>query len=179
VDQVAAALQREVEVVVAEPAVAIVFLATVLLRDDVRDLLREAEGLAAGEDGGVLREVHVRVVPRVVRVAVQALAGRGHGDTHLTVRAEARVQVVHVPELDNVVLELKALGEDPPQRSLVHPVEERRPPGVGVGQRHDVVVDQRVRNALGNDVALVAVQGQRRRVAGVDPGNAGDVQLCH
>src|SRR5690606_10255980 len=112
VDEVTATLHREVEVVVTESTVTVVFLTAMLLRDDVRDLLRETEGLATGEDRGVLGEVHVGVVPTVVGLAVTRLAGGGDRDTHFSVGAKARVEVVHVPELEDVVLQLKALGKD-------------------------------------------------------------------
>jgi hypothetical protein len=169
VNQVAATLHGEVEVVVAEPTVAVVLLATVLLGDDVGDLLRETEGLTAGEHSGVLREVHVRVVPAVVRLAVAGLVGDGHGEAELAVRAEARVKVVDVPELHDVVLDVEALRKHVLQVGLRRTVEERAPARVRVRERHDVVVDERVGDTLADDVALVAVERQRRRVARVDP----------
>src|SRR5581483_11151401 len=51
--------------------------------------------------------------------------------------------------------------------------------GVDVRQRDDVVVVERVRHRLRDDVPLVAVERQRRRVAGVHPWNAGHGQLWH
>src|SRR5207342_3818986 len=102
-----------------------------------------------------------------------------HGHAHLAVGAETGVKVVDVPELDHVVLEVEALRQDAPKGGLVAAVEEGRPPRVGVGQWDDVVVDEWVRDALRDDVALVPVKGKRRRVTGVDPRNARDVQLRH
>src|SRR4029453_11151846 len=67
VDEVAPPVGGEVRVSVPEAAVAVVLLATVLLGDDVGDLLREAERLTAGEHGRVLGQVHVGGRPPVVR----------------------------------------------------------------------------------------------------------------
>ena len=179
VDEVAAPLHREVEVVVAEAAVAVVLLAAVLLGDDVGDLLREPEGLAAGRDADRGGQPHVRVVAAVVGPAVAGLVARGDRDPDLAVGPDAGVEVVDVPELHDVVLELEALREDPLQVRLVGPVEERRPPRVGVRQGDDVVVVERVGDRLGDDVAGVAVERQRRRVARLDPRGAPDRQLSH
>ena len=179
VDEVAAPLHREVEVVVAEAAVAVVLLAAVLLGDDVGDLLREPEGLAAGGDADRGGQPHVRVVAAVVGLAVAGLVARRDRDADLAVGADPRVEVVHVPELDDVVLELEALREDRLQVGLVGPVEERRPPRVGVRQRDDVVVVERVGDRLGDDVPGVAIERQRRRVARLDPWGAPDRQLSH
>ena len=101
----------------------------------------------------------------------------GDGNAHLTVRTEARVEVVDVPELDDVVFEVQALRQDVVQILLVATIEERRPTGVGVRQRNDVVVDERVGDTLGDDVALVTIECKRRCIARVDPWNAGHVEL--
>ena len=118
--------EREVVELVVLPvvdAVAVVRVATVLEHADEGFLLRETEH-PAGVDRGVLRQVHVGVVPGVVGLAVATLVGSGHRHTHLAVRAEHGVVVVDVPELDDVVLEVKAVGEHATKGLLVAAVEE-------------------------------------------------------
>ena len=105
-------------------AVAVVRGATVFQDANEGFLLRETEH-APGVDRRVLGEVHVRVVAGVERTAVSGLVARGYGHTHLAVRAEHGVVVVDVPELDDVVLELKTVGKDATKLLLVGPVEER------------------------------------------------------
>ena len=114
----------ELVVLAVHDAITVVGRPAVLEHADEGFLLRETEH-ATGVDRGVLGQVHVRVVPAVERAAVAGLVARGYGHTHLAVRAKHGVVVIDVPELDDVVLELKAVGEHATKLLLVGAVEER------------------------------------------------------
>jgi hypothetical protein len=87
------------------------------------------------------------------------------------------MKMVHVPELDDVVLELKALRKDVLEVCLGTTVEERTPTRVGVRQRDNVVVHERICDTLRDDVTLVTIKCKRRCIARLDPGDAGHIQL--
>ena len=139
-------------------------------------LLRETKH-AAGVDSGVLRQVHVGVVTGVVGLTIAGLVADSHGEAPLAVRAEHGVAVVDVPVLDDVVLDVEAVGHHAAETLGVTPVEESRPTRVRVGQRQRVDVPDRVNEAVDEGRLLVTIDGRRRDLPGLGTGDVGNSKL--
>ena len=157
-------------------AVTVVRRATVLEHANEGFLLRETKH-ATRVNGGVLRQVHVGVIPCVVRLAVAGLVGSGDREAPLAVRAKHGAAVIDVPVLDDVVLEVEAVRQHSTKTLLVHAVEKCRPTRVGVGQRQRVDVPNRVNEAVNERGLLVTIDGRRRDLTGFITGDVGHSEL--